>query len=77
MTSIVIDLPDDVVSQARAAGLLDSAQIGIIFQESLRIAARSKLIEQIQVSDSVAPELDASAQQLLIQQAKQAARKAH
>lgn len=77
MTSIVIDLPDDVVSQARAAGLLGSAQMGVIFQESLRIAARSKVIEQIQVSDSVAPEIDAAAQQLLIQQAKQAARKAH
>jgi hypothetical protein len=74
MTSIVIELPDEVVSQARAAGLLGSAQIQAIFQESLRIAARSKLLEQIKASDAVPPELDASSQQLLIQQAKQAAR---
>lgn len=77
MTSIVIDLPDDVVSQARAAGLLGSERIRAIFQESLRTAARSKLFEQIKASDAAPSEIDASTQQLLIQQAKQAARKAH
>jgi hypothetical protein len=76
MTNIVIELPDDVVSQARAAGLLGSTQIRTIFQESLRIAARSKLLDQIKASDSVQPEFDVAAQQLLIQQAKQAARQA-
>jgi hypothetical protein len=77
MTNIVIELPDEVVSQARAAGLLGTAQIRTIFQESLRIAARSKLLEQIKASDAVPPEFDTSAQQLLIQQAKQAARQAN
>jgi hypothetical protein len=77
MTSIMIELPDEVVLQARAAGLLGSAQIRTIFQESLRIAARSILLEQIKASDSVQPEFDMANQQLLIQQAKQAARQAH
>ena len=77
MTSIVIDLPDEIVSQAREAGLLGSAQIGIIFQESLRMAARGSLLDQMNTSDAVEAELNTAAQNRLIAQAKQAARRAY
>jgi hypothetical protein len=76
MTTITIDLPDDVAMQARAAGLLGTEQVLSIFKESLRAAARNLLFNQhdalVQSTDDLSP----SEQNALVQEAKLAARKA-
>jgi hypothetical protein len=75
MTSITIELPDDVASQARAAGLLGSQQVLAIFRESLRAAARSNLFALLDKAPAPADALPLDAQEQVVQEAKRAARK--
>lgn len=75
MTRITIELPEDLASQAKAAGLLGSKQVLSIFRESLRAAARSNLFAQLDVIHrGDAAELS-QAQEDLVQEAKLEARR--
>lgn len=76
MTTITIDLPDDVAMQARAAGLLGTEQVLTIFKDSLRAAARNLLFNQPDAAGQSADALTPSEQDALVQEAKLAARKA-
>ncbi len=74
MTSITIELPGDVASQARAAGLLGSRQVLSICRDSLRAAARTNLFALLDKAPTQVDELPLDARELLVQEAKQAAR---
>jgi hypothetical protein len=76
MTTITIDLPDDVAMQARAAGLLGTEQVLSIFKDSLRAAARNLLFNQHDAAVQSTDDLSPSEQDALVQEAKLAARKA-
>ncbi len=70
MTSITINLPDDLASQAAMAGLFDAHHFERLVRASLRSKAKAdlKLIWQKLEHDPIAPlsdaELDAAAQSL-------------
>lgn len=77
MTSITLELPDDLAMQARAAGLLDSEQLLALFKETLRSVSRAKLFAKLDTAHSsdIADIADITAEQEdLIQEAKTAAR---
>ena len=74
MTSITIELPDDVANQARAAGLLGSQQLLSIFRESLRAAARSNLFALLDKAHTQADTPGPDEQDRLVSEAKLAAR---
>lgn len=76
MTTITIDLPDDVARQAGAAGLLGSEQVLSIFKESLRSAARNMLFARLDASVQPTPALPQTEQDKLVQEAKMSARTA-
>lgn len=76
MTTITIDLPDDVANQARAAGLLGTEQVLTIFKDSLRAAARNLLFTRLDALPQSTQELPQAEQDALVQEAKLAARKA-
>lgn len=73
MTTITIDLPDDIANQARAAGLLGTEQVLSIFKDSLRAAARNLLFARL---DAAPQDLPPAEQDVLVQEAKLAARQA-
>lgn len=70
MTSITIDLPDELASQAAMAGLFDARHFERLIRASLRSKARADLqvIWKKLESDPIAPltdaELEAGAQSL-------------
>lgn len=76
MTTITIDLPDDVARQAGAAGLLGSEQVLSIFKESLRSAARNMLFARLDASVQPTPALPQTEQDKLVQEAKMSVRTA-
>ena len=70
MTTVTINLPDELASQAAMAGLFDARHFERLVRASLRSKAKSdlKLIWQKLESDPIAPlsdaELDAGAESL-------------
>jgi hypothetical protein len=70
MTTITIDLPDELASQAAMAGLFNAQHFERLVRASLRSKAKAdlKLIWQQLESDPIAPlsdaEMDAGAQSL-------------
>jgi hypothetical protein len=74
MTSITVELPDDLAMQAKAAGLLGSDQLLNLFKECLRSVSCSRLFAKL---DTVHASSDTNLtieQEDLIQEAKTAAR---
>lgn len=74
MTSITLELPDDLAMQARAAGLLDSEQLLALFKETLRSVSRAKLFAKLDTAHSSDIADITAEQEDLIQEAKTAAR---
>jgi hypothetical protein len=74
MTSITVELPDDLAMQAKAAGLLGSEQLLSLFKDCLRSVSRSQLFVKLDTAHA-ASDADLSAEQEnFIQEAKIAAR---
>lgn len=68
MTSITIELPDDVASQAALAGLLDQQHLARLLRAALRNTAKAdlqaawKVLERDPIAPLTEAELDAAAQ---------------
>lgn len=75
MTSITVELPDDLAKQAKAAGLLGSDQLLNLFKDCLRSVSRSQLFAKLDAAHSVSATNLTAAQEDLIQEAKTAARR--
>ena len=76
MTSITVELPDDLAMQAKAAGLLGSEQLLSLFRDCLRSVSRAQLFTKLDTAHAASATDLTTAQEALIQEAKVAARNA-
>lgn len=74
MTSITVELPDDLALQAKAAGLLGSEQLLNLFKDCLRSVSRTQLFAKLDTAHSASAANLTTEQEDLIQEAKIAAR---
>ena len=74
MTSITVELPDDLAMQAKAAGLLGSEQLLSLFKDCLRSMSRTQLFAKLDTAHTASAANLTTEQEDLIQEAKTAAR---
>lgn len=74
MTSITVELPDDLAMQAKAAGLLGSEQLLNLFKDCLRSVSRTQLFAKLDAAHTASATNLTTEQEDLIQEAKIAAR---
>ena len=74
MTSITVELPDDLAKQAKAAGLLGSEQLLNLFKDCLRSVSRAQLFAKLDNAHAASAANLTNEQEDLIQEAKTAAR---
>ena len=75
MTSITVELPDDLAMQAKAAGLLGSEQLLNLFKDCLRSVSRSQLFAKLDTAHAASATNLTAEQEDLIQEAKTTARR--